>query len=122
MHIDKRTLTVSLGLEDELLVKVQHGLNQEKQKIVVKQLLKVIKYCTDEEDKLSQSGVNLKVFGYVIDEVWKSIKTVVGMPTEESPKDFESGYWLNIAGKYASGEITSDEAVRKIIAWQEAGE
>jgi hypothetical protein len=85
---------------------------------LVGHFLKSLKKVTTEDVQLSNLGVNISSLGAVEDCLWDCIKLVVGMPEHEELGVWISDYWLDLAFEYINETLPKDEAVIRIIDWQ----
>ncbi|UAL49725.1 hypothetical protein K7887_22020 (plasmid) [Sutcliffiella horikoshii] len=81
-------------------------------------LLESMKVVHQEKSLLKSVGVDLVSFETVEDNLWDSIKTLVGMP-EEKEGTFISDHWFGIAYDFIKGEIDKEKAVELIISWND---
>ncbi|WP_342432635.1 hypothetical protein [Neobacillus sp. FSL H8-0543] len=92
-------------------------LQDEVKKIVISQLLEMLKIAFHTANLFPTGGADFKTISSLENEIFNAIKIFCGMPKEERGV-FAADKYLAFAFDYATGNLSRDEAVHKIFNWE----
>lgn len=90
----------------------------ENKKLLMGVFLDVMKRLYDIERQLLGDQREIRVIAKLQDNIWGSIKSVVGMPEKEQAGVFESNFWLDNAISFFEGSLPKDEVIERIMNWK----
>lgn len=90
----------------------------EVKKLVVGQLLEVLKITFHCANLFPKSGGEFKTLSLLEAEIFNAIKAFSGMPQEEEVGIFEADDYIKLAYGFVTGDKSREEATNKIFNWE----